>query len=731
MKKYIIPLFLILACSCSEFSRQDQVKNVDIIPSVEDSVSTTEIEPVISEPVKKIYSLDIEDFNPKFETIEHNFLKVDKLAVVGSSVARYYPYIELNSQKDVELLGEGEPLPIGEMIKILETVEIIDTIHEGFFRFEKDNNYFYRVLIDGRDALVWGADLVMMNSISDAIKTSWYYTQNKENNLYKPFNGRYDLSIDQRVKLSKHRLNKEVTGESTSMIDYYLKDSRDRTTAMFFTSDYIFYTANVLLQEVKESYLEERLEPLLREFLNNIITEIEVYINDDNGRNPSYSKKLDRVYKYFLVAKVLINHIDDEVLMEEHLRSMPNSVIDEYYRVLTEDGYNDSLILDGSINYGGIDGDGRESSLYLALEWLSTGLSDFKRDISKTRFTLILLHIISESSELLKSWEELNTGIKYFHYAHSTLDIKKIQVVLEEFDTTFFPYWIEEDSNITDFNQLVAGEFSLFSLGEKIDERATTYLGDSDRVSSPLDIIAMLGSKTATSLLEQSESDNETWAETTRKFNLVKAYIDDLDREFWEQSLYTKLMNLIPLLSQFEQSRTEYFREKGLWNQKTLLSSVGAWNDLVSNKRVTLKKERSEEEYYTGELSFRVEDTVTPTHYIEPNEDFFYGMINSMKSLYVIYSDKRVEEFIEVLEKLISILDGQQSRIGISSEDNDYLQTIPALFSKLVKSPTIGANLLSPNPYRWFITLDDRVIGKKILTGYGYSIIDFWIDELE
>lgn len=747
MKKIITLTLFLMLYSCSEFKFPDIIKNVDISDEPEvveevipvepmEDVSVTEIKP---EPEEMVYSLEITDFSPVFDSIKHNYKKDDKLAVVGSSVAKYYPYIELNNQEDLKLLGDGKDLEMGTIINIIEVVEKIDTIHESFFRFEKDNNFFYKTVIEDKEVLVWGADLISVENGTEAVKTSWYYNMDRSLKLYKPFNGPYNLTSKEKRDLKKNRITKTVVEGQSSFIDLYLNDSKKRNVGMFFTSDFIFHVTNRVINEVKEDYFTNYIEPQLVTFIDGVLKEIDRYFNEDNGKNPNYSKKLERVYKYFLVAKLLINHVDDPVMMEEHLRSMPGSVIDEYYRILAGES-RDSLILDQVINYGAIDGNGVESNLYLCLEWLSVGLTEFKRDINQTRVSLIVYYIITANEELNKIWQKLNSDIRYLSLSHDSVDINMLQTQLSDIEISIFPYWVEDDENLISVNTLVDGTFSLFSLGHRMDNKIPEYLSSGREEHSPLDIMALMGSKSAYSLIKQDEGDAPYWLTYERGYKRVHNYISSLEEDFWNQSIYTELFGSLKYLSVFEQSRDFYFMEKAMWNQKVLLSGIGAWADIISVTNKSYMKKSNVTDIDTSELSFRVEDIPLQQHFVEPNLDLYSELLLLVARVLDITDNKELKEFKTLLELVIEVTVKEISGEAVDEEDNTFLSNLPSVLAKIIDNRVYSTagdvyEVVTDVPYRWSVALDDDKYGKRVLTGYGYSIngtdgTPFWVSQV-
>lgn len=756
MKKIIIPTLILMLFSCSEFKLPSIIRSVDIAdePEVvtnESDVSITESEDIIEDlqdSEEKSYTLDITDYNPRFESIKHNFTRDDKLAVVGSSVAKYYPFVELNSQDDLSQLGEGSALKVGTILKISDAIEIKDSIYDNFFRFEKDNNYFYKTEIDSEEVLVWGADLIMVDSGTEAVKVAGYYSPDTESEFYRSYNGPYDLTSKDKRELEKSRLTKNLVNKNSSMIDLYLNDSKRRDVAMFITGDYIFHSTNSLINEVKEDYFSSSIEPDLVKFIDSVISELERYLGEDNGKNPNYSKKLERVYKYFLVAKVLINHVDDKVLMEEHLRSMPGAVIDEYYRILAGE-FRESLILDQEIHYGEIDGAGEGNSLYLTLEWLSLPLSEFQNSLDKTRFSLIVMNVISSSDELYKLWQKLNRGIRYLSLSHETIDIEDLIVMLADLEINIFPYWSEVSENLQSVNSLVEGHFSIFSQGKRVDQRVSAYLNKDRGNATPLDFIALMGSRSAHSLIRQSEEEFSYWSNYRERYNELESYISSLDDEFWNQSIYTELLESLKPLSSFEQKREFYFMEKGKWNQKVLLSSIGAWVEIISTESNTSNKQGITSKINTTDLSYRVDDIPLQYHYVEPNLTLYTNLLSIIESLYTITENRSLEEYKKILETVIEVIKKEIEGSPVSEDENIYLSKIPSVIAKLLGSRTYSstADILDGSlesgsykvstdvPYRWTITLDDDRYGKRLLTGYGYSVkeeveVPFWISQV-
>ena len=110
-------------------------------------------------------------------------------AVVGNRTALFYPDVLVSNQDDIANLTGGIPLPYGTVIPVTGVIEESSFAYDGLFAFEDHFNYFYKTEWEGREGLVFGADLYGAgDSPEHNAIAALYYKQNGRFTSFPPFN---------------------------------------------------------------------------------------------------------------------------------------------------------------------------------------------------------------------------------------------------------------------------------------------------------------------------------------------------------------------------------------------------------------------------------------------------------------------------------------------------------------------------------------------------------------
>jgi hypothetical protein len=275
-----------------------------------------------------------------------------------------------------------------------------------------------------------------------------------------------------------------------------------------------------------------------------------------------------------------------------------------------------------------------------------------------------------------------------------------------------------------------------------------------------LDIMKVFGSKTADMLLAKSEYKKCRGLEKT--LDELQKEFESMEPEIWTETYYNRVLYKIKTLAEFETGSGYYFTESPAWGMKAMLSSHGTWAALRHDTILYVKQVYGERAGGGDmEPTFRTLPVPVPTHYIEPNVEFFRGLRDSIKHLAEITNqfnlndkvfNERISSWITLIEKSLQVIDAEYNDSPISPDLNKWITTIPAKIAKLVVPPEVGyasyadteqfkgaiiADIYTNSeygkvvetgigiPYRIYVPLNDGQGGKRIAIGYTFSYYEF------
>lgn len=771
LKKVVfIVLLFTLIISCSGKKEETVViKEKTEEPKVEAPVVEEKEEPIKQEldmELKYSSLLNSEviknvDLNEEVEfgKLDDAELESSGFAVVASKQAKLFPIVDLKTNEDLANLEEGVSIPIGTIIPLKGHIERETEDWDNFFNYEKDYNYFYKTTFNGEQGLVWGADLnLKMKNLEDAKKLAYYYYKDTKSENFLPFNGKRDLDKATQNKLIKDRIAFESVSpkEYRLSLDYpddmvalYKLESKKRENTIFISTDLMVHSVHLVFNNFLQSIEENDMLPKLEILVENYLTEIKKYKEEDTKEFPNYTELLNHVENYFMVAKVLINYTEDEAKTTPLLNSYPEVIKKEYDLIKAHSGFEKSPTLNYREDYsqyvprGHYTKNDKLKAYFIAMMWfgriqmhmttsdapvLGSSEDSSGPSYQGTTMALLINKIAKDDESLFKQWQELFDPITYIVGESDDLSFYDVFPVLEEADFENFPQWISNEENI--FNYLkkvesklrapqISGNSVFFSpsennemppLGYRLFGQRFTY--DSSihmKLSEPrlagrpwvngLDIMTAFGSKSAANLLEQTEG-KEPYSDSYKKTmgDFVTFFGESKD-DFWGKTFYNRYLDLIRQLTLFEQGSGYYFTHKSKWNQKSLLSSHAAWAELRHDTILYVKQVYAERAG-GGEMeaTFRTIPYERPIHFVEPNIGFYIALdkllndtlkninFNKMGSE---YRDKFMK-LKEMSKKLTEIVELEMQDKPISKQQNEYLATVPSLLARIVLSAEAG-----------------------------------------
>ena len=252
-------------------------------------------------------------------------------AVVGSDECLFYPIQSVSSDDDLRFLPWGEPVPFSEIIPLGEVIRN-GFAREGWFYFQDNYNYFYRTVWNGREGIVFGADLygIGKSNEENRINALLYKNNGYFENFYK-YSGydriRQDIAAEleingiafQEVKHNEYYLNLDRPDD---MISLYMDLSDNAAAGIFVTTDLAAHVNHLvfdrLLQYLEEEYFYPQLAALTDEYIN--------IIEQHKGQIPQdiYSSSL----LYFQTAKALLALAPQKTEGQDYIRTVEYHDVD-------------------------------------------------------------------------------------------------------------------------------------------------------------------------------------------------------------------------------------------------------------------------------------------------------------------------------------------------------------------------------------------------------------------
>ena len=501
MKKLLFSVFLVAVfCSvtCTKNSHQNENQVSEDVDSIIDTTINESYEPVILTGSEKFADLQlkselISNFSlPNFkkqatakahakylkDTVDFarfdyaTDLTVDKCyGIVGSDVCTFYEDANISSINEVKNLTGGIPVPIGTVLPILSlygtqswesdiiSEDVISETNytdiEGYtllspLEFEDEYNFFYKVKYDNKIGLIFGADLLSINS--SEFQAQYYSLLYKNNGHYEQFmpftHASKRLNDNVMSELKKNRLAFETVPHTISyfddLVDLYSASSADSN---FITTDVISHVKHVIFDESLQRAEENFFIPKLYDLVDAFLEELDK-VNTSASSITAKDETLVKAKDYFSVAKALIDispnkivpelYFFEDVTYEEKnipaiLSKYSKTVQDEVQNILDCQGVYESPLFtfaDGSSNTedysqyrvrGHYTKNGILATYFRVMMWFGrtnfiisdseaknnlTGMSTEKLSRNMLPIALLINDIVNKNDSLYKQWAD-------------------------------------------------------------------------------------------------------------------------------------------------------------------------------------------------------------------------------------------------------------------------------------------------------------------------------------
>ena len=384
---------------------------------------------------------------------------------------------------------------------------------------------------------------------------------------------------------------------------------KEKEIPIFIAGDAVLHGFHVIydesLSKLEEKYLKNELESLTLLLLNATLEQAE----KTNGNIQNLSS-LNSAYLY--LGYKLLNP-DENFLNHTVLNNTKKIVEEELQLIENHEGIYNSLIFHGAnIDYsrfnprGHYDRTEELKKYFKAMTWFNLATfhfeiyneSVFYGDVnSETKRAILLVDAFEEVGEDAKNiWNEINDDTEYFvgfsddltwldvlplvnkHYPN----INENYTVLENNETLKKFLKETESLKIPKISKETKGR-GLQLFGERYvpDGYIMDYLTDyPDRLTaSGLDVMAILGSETADTLLE-GEKERVDWY--SERQNILKTEFETNGEETWEQNLYWSWLDCLRynMESAGKVNGAPAFMRSEAWKHKALNTNLASWTEL-------------------------------------------------------------------------------------------------------------------------------------------------------
>ena len=285
-------------------------------------------------------------------------------AVVGSDVCLFYPINNVPEDDNLEKLPAGELIPFAEIIPLLDKFKSKNPEMEELFSFQDNYNFFYKTVWNGKQGIVFGADLYGIGASNEENRiNALLYKGNGFFDTFYPFAGYEQIRDDildeletnglvfQEVKQNEYRLTDEKPDD---MISLYTDLLKKPATPIFVTTDLAAHANHLVFDRMLQYIEEEFFFPQVVKLTNLYIKEIE----QKKGQIPE--DVYNTAILYFQTAQALLAMAPGRIKDEDYrnritynnvdaaqvLKDYPAQIVSEIEKMTAAEGMGQSSVFD-------------------------------------------------------------------------------------------------------------------------------------------------------------------------------------------------------------------------------------------------------------------------------------------------------------------------------------------------------------------------------------------------
>jgi hypothetical protein len=315
---------------------EDYDEDNDTLYVFERSKVSDKIKPIDERPMKLPFSTNAHKkylSDPlAFVNLPDGGVPSGPTAVVGSDECFFYPIASVSSMDDLKKLTNGEKIPFAAIIPLGEKWTCYDSEYGDLFDFQDNLNYFIKTTWNGKQGIVFGADLYgdrhgIKSSNEENRVNSLLYKDNGYFSAFYPVTGYDDIRADIQNELKANGISFQEVKKSEydlrfaypdDMISLYMNINKkgpygeegNQVIPIFVTTDLAAHSNHLvfdrLLQYCEEEYFFPQLTALVNEYIKTI----------EQKKEQIPSNVYDRSILYFQTAQALLalapKRVEDE-----------------------------------------------------------------------------------------------------------------------------------------------------------------------------------------------------------------------------------------------------------------------------------------------------------------------------------------------------------------------------------------------------------------------------------
>jgi len=589
----------------------------------------------------------------------------------------------------------------------------------------------------------------------------------KNNKLdeFRPVTGLKDLSKEvcsnleeNGVVLQYAPIKKKLYSEE--LIGYYKGILSDYFLPMFITTDLVSHSQHLVFDRMLQYTEQKYFSPRLLELCNSFIAAME-----KDSDVPENVKAL--AIKYFQVPQLILrtnpvektrekgwsyeNYWEEEFNREELLAEYPEDVIGDYNQIVNASG-NRTVIFETTENFSQYKPRGHYTknpvleNYFRANLWF--GRIHFTIASSEENYltgeecakmepvAMFIVNTVKKNPELYLQWSNVFDPITALIGESDDLGFNEVLPLWQAQGVEDFSSWASDKEKLSDFVKLcheklrppaISSNSIIYGPSEETGEDSTPPMGwrflgqrftyDSyihSKSALPevrglvrgLDVMKVLGSKTAETLLSQTDyKEPETDGNGVAPIGYnggakLKTVLDGLQKDvenfpedYWTKTYYNNVLSMVKAQAGFETGAGFYFTQFPMWNIKSLVSAHSTWAELRHDTILYVKQYAAEKGGDGDYVTFRSQFPDYAVNYIEPNIDFWltgYESVENLKRIFELYNllDNRSSRALELLstiyEKVIPIVYAECQDQEIDYTSNMWIRTVPSILDEAV-----------------------------------------------
>jgi hypothetical protein len=638
--------------------------------------------------------------NLVFKNIPDGGVPEGRTAVVGTDDCFFYPVKNISLESELKSLPKGEIIPFATIISLGDKLKSDNYEHNNLFEFQDNYNFFYQTTWNGKQGIVFGADLFGIDdtNFQNRINALLYKGSGYFDSFY-PATGYIELKtgiqrelevnglVFQEVRKSEYSLNIQMPDDMISL--YQAIDNK--VTPVFITTDLAAHANHLVFDRMLQYLEEEYFFPQLVRLVKEYITAIE------NQKDEIPDEVYNTSLLYFRTAEALlalapkkvkgtdyfstIEYID--VNVSQVLGSYPQQVVDEIKKMdnAIAKMVQSSVFSDIKEDYsqykvrGHYTKNGILGAYFRAMIWFGRinfilGVdNEITRNAAKklAPVALFITDITENSTQIKMIWQSLFDPITDLIGASDDISFRELIPLWDRIKGADFVQWYNDSKKLdafitTEYKELRAPTIS----GSAVFE-GFVFIGNPENLLPPTgwrlfgqrytmdneihNIVSSprLYERTMVKGLDifkvfgsktadrfLRESDYRQWSNLEKILNQLQQNLGSIKDDYWLSTYYTNILYQIKTLALFDNGAGFYFTEKPGWNLKAMNAAHGTWAELRHDTILYVKQNYSELGGFRWDPTFRTKPLPEPVHYIEPNVPFWITSALGMQKMYSI-----------------------------------------------------------------------------------------------